>query len=317
MIEARYRQVTSFGPASVGNLTVGFDLLGMCLGEPGDEVRISLCEEPTHIQSILGDHGRLPMAITENTAGIAVMSYLKHLNIGQNISLHLTKKMPLGSGMGSSGASAVAAITAVNHLFGSPLSREELCPFVLEAEGAISGSVHGDNVIPALLGGIVLITGYHPLQFKKLPVPASLYYGLVHPHLEIKTSESRKILPTEISLQTAIRQMGLLAGFIAALYESDFPSMKLYLQDEIAEPVRKTLMPYLDQSRLIAESYDAIHCGISGSGPSLFSLWDDEEAATKGCIALQKYLLRWGTASEYYTGLVNQEGATILSALKI
>lgn len=314
MIEARYRQVTSFGPASVGNLTVGFDLLGMCLQEPGDEVMITLCEEPSHIRAILGDQGRLPMAIEENTAGIAVLSYLKHLRIHQNISLHLTKKMPLGSGMGSSGASAVAAVTAVNHLFGSPLSREELCPFVLEAEGAISGSVHGDNVIPSLLGGIVLITGYHPLQFKKLPVPASLCYGLVHPHLEIKTSEARKILPSEIPLKTAIRQMGLIAGFVSALYEADFPSMKSYLQDEIAEPVRRKLMPYLAQSRIIAESYGAIHCGISGSGPSFFSLWEDEETAKRGCMAQQKNLLSMGTDSEYYTGRVNQQGATILSA---
>ncbi len=313
-MDAIYNSVTAFGPGSIGNLTVGFDVVGMCLQSPGDLVTISTETDRTYISEIIGDSGRLPLAISENTAGIAVLAYLRAINSHQHVSIRLVKQMPLGSGMGSSGASAVAAVLAVNHLFGSPMSKHELTQFVLEAEGASSGSVHGDNVLPSLLGGIILINSYEPLSYRKLPIPSFLHYGLIHPHLEIKTAEARSILPSSITRQAAIRQMGLLAGFTSALYESDRQGLSEYLHDVIAEPVRASLMPYLSGCRTTAMELNAIHCGISGSGPSLFTLWDTIEAAEQGSKALATELAKQNIGSEYYFGAVNQQGAYIVEA---
>src|SRR3546814_726426 len=198
-------EVRVFAPATVANVACGFDILGFALDEPGDTVTARFCEGgDVKILSVTGDEGRLPREATRNTAGVAIRHLLNHLGEKRGIEVELEKALPLGSGLGSSAASAVAGVVAANTLLGEPLTREELIPFTMEAERAACGAAHADNAALAMLGGFVLIRGYDPLDLVKIPAPEELWCAGVHPPMEIRTEDARKILRREILLQNAI-----------------------------------------------------------------------------------------------------------------
>jgi homoserine kinase len=212
------KSVRAFAPATVANVCCGFDILGFAVDFPGDEVILTLKNEPgITITAITGDHGRLPMQATLNTASVAVQSYLTSLGEDQGVEIELFKNLPLGSGMGSSAASGVASLVAINQLLGNPLTREELIVHAMEAERMACGSAHADNVAPSLLGGFILVRDYHPLDIIKIPSPAKLYCTLIHPHIELKTSDSRRVLKPTVPLKDAITQGGNIGGLIAGL----------------------------------------------------------------------------------------------------
>ncbi|HTF80718.1 MAG TPA: homoserine kinase [Cytophagales bacterium] len=302
-----------FAPATVANVVCGFDVLGFALHNPGDEVVMRKSNKPgVIIKSITGDNGRLPLDPEKNTVGVSVLNFLRHINSSEGVEIELTKNMPLGSGLGSSSASTVAGVFAVNELFGTPLKREELLPFAMEGERLACGSAHADNVAPSLLGGFVLVRSYAPLDVVKLPTPHDFYCSIVHPHIEVHTKDARQILPKQIFLKDAVTQWGNVAGLVAGLYQSDFELIGRSLKDVIVEPVRSILIPGFMQVKEAAMQAGAIGGGISGSGPSIFALSKGRDTAEKVTAAMKSVFDRINIGSDRYISEVNAEGPKVI-----
>jgi homoserine kinase (EC 2.7.1.39) len=306
-------EVRAFAPATVANVAAGFDVLGFALDSPGDELVATFSEKPgVTISRITGDDGRLPLDSHKNTAGVSVHALLKYLGETRGIDLRLEKKMPLGSGLGSSAASAVVAVVAVNELLGRPFPKRDLLPFALEGERIACGSAHADNAAPSLLGGFVLIRSYTPLDVIPLPTPEKLYATVIHPHIEIQTKDARGILKQQVSLSNAITQWGNTAGLVAGILMSDYGLISRSLQDVIVEPIRSILIPKFYELKKAALDAGALGCSISGSGPSLFALTDSHDTAQKVANAMTLVLDNIGIGSDVFISKVNQEGAKIL-----
>jgi homoserine kinase len=307
--------VTVFAPATVANLACGFDVLGLAVEQPGDYVKVwKNGSRRILIEKIIGDDGQLPLHVEKNTAGVAVAGLLKYLGIDDlGISIEVHKEMPLGSGLGSSAASSVAAVVGANELLGKPFQHKlDLLPFAIEAERVACGAAHADNVAPSLLGGIVLIKSYNPLLVVNLPVPDDLQVVVVHPHVEVKTSDARQILKKEIPVHKAVDQWGNVAGLVAGLYRSDYQLIGASLQDVVFEPVRKLLIPGFDEVKAAALAQGALGCSISGSGPSVFALFRDQQSGQAIADAMQAAFKKFGVGSEAYLSKVNKVGPRII-----
>lgn len=303
-----------FAPATVANVACGFDIFGFAVGSPGDEIVLRKKDTPgVEITHIEGDEGRLTRDPHKNTASISILAYLRHIGAEQQgISIELYKKMPLGSGLGSSAASTVAGVFAINELMGRPLSQKELLPFAMEGERFASGTPHADNVAPSLLGGFVAIRSYNPLDVIKLPTPSELVASIVHPHIEVNTRDARNILRKETSLKNTITQMGNVAGLVAGMIMSDYDLISRSLVDVIIEPVRAILIPGFDEVKEAALEAGALGCSISGAGPSIFALSRGVETAEKVGQAMQAAFSKVNIASTIYVSPVNQNGPIIL-----
>ncbi len=302
-----------FAPATVANVSCGFDVLGFAVENPGDEVILRLKDKPgITISKITGDEGRLSTAPNKNTVGVSIQQFLKHVQVKQGIDIELTKKMPLGSGLGSSAASAVAGVFAVNQLLGMPMTQQELLPFAMEGERIACGSAHADNVAPSLLGGFVLIRSYDPLDVIKIDIPAKLYCTIVHPHVEVQTRDARDILRKQIPLKDAIIQWGNVAGLIAGLMKPDYDLIGRSMQDVIIEPVRSILIPGFAEVKKSALDAGALGCGISGSGPSIFALSKDKGIADYVGDCMSRVFTNLNIGSEVYVSKINNSGPQIL-----
>ncbi|MCC7446353.1 MAG: homoserine kinase [Anaerolineae bacterium] len=275
------RSVEVFAPATVANLGPGFDILGLALAEPYDTIIAERRDEPgVCITSITGDGGRLPLEADKNTAGIAASCILNQLGIRDSgVCLSITKGLPLESGLGSSAASAAGAAVAVNALFGNPLTRHDLLSACVEGEAAVSGR-HADNVAPALLGGIVLITDPSPAGVFKLPTPPDLVLALVTPDVSVPTAEARAVLPQTIPLRTYVQQSAVIALLVSAIYRGDVALMaQAMAADQIIEPARAHLMPGLPEVRKVARAAGALATVISGAGPTLCAICNSSNVA--------------------------------------
>jgi homoserine kinase len=306
-------RIEVFAPATVANVASGFDVLGFALEKPGDAV--SLARVPgaaVTVVSITGDGGKLPRDPKKNTAAVAVGGFMARIGFPFGVEIALEKRMPLSSGLGSSAASAVAAVFAANILAGSPLSPRELLPFTMEAERAACGSAHADNVAPSLLGGFVLIRSYDPLDVVQLPVPAGLSCAVAHPHAELRTEDARRILKKEIRLADAIRQWGNLAALVAALYNGDLQLLGRSLQDVVAEPARSLLIPGFAAVKSAAMAAGALGCSISGSGPSVFALCATGEISARVGEAMVGAFATAGLSCDLYISAVNTKGPVVL-----
>jgi len=307
------KSVKVFAPASIANVSCGFDVLGIAVQSPGDEVFISLNDSgEVTMKFIVGDDGRLPMEASKNTAGVAVIELLKSIRSKQGAEITLYKNLPLGSGMGSSAASAVAAVVAINHLMGEPLKREDLLPFVMEAERVACGSAHADNVAPSLLGGLILIRQNNPLDIISIPTPKELVCVLVHPHIEVKTKDARSVLKSTISLKDGITQWANTAALVAGMMKDDYELIGRSLVDVVAEPLRSDLIPGFANVKKTAMQNGALGCGISGSGPTIFCLCKGNENAQKAGNAIQQEFNNMNLESEIYISEVNRKGAYII-----
>jgi homoserine kinase len=303
-----------FASATVANVACGFDVLGFAVGQPGDEVILKKNKTgKLRIVSISGDEGRLPLEIGKNTVSVVIRNILEHLRVAPGFDIELNKKMPLGSGLGSSAASAVAGAFAINEILGRPLLPVELLPFAMEGERVACGSAHADNVAPSLLGGFVLIRSYDPLHVVKLPNPPELHATVIHPQIEIRTMDARGILRKEIRLKDAVRQWGNVGGFVAGLYSSDYELLGHSMVDYIVEPIRSVLIPGYDHVKSQAMSAGALGCGISGSGPSLFALSKGKETAVQVGKVMSKVFEDMMIESEVYISGINQNGPQILN----
>lgn len=306
--------VKAFAPATVANVSCGFDIFWFAIQEPGDTVELYKRDEPgIVITDITGDEGRLPRQAEKNSVTVVMLALLKHLGIKDlGCEVVLRKNMPLGSGMGSSAASAVAGVVAMNELLGNPLSRKELLPFAMEGERIASGSAHADNVGPSLLGGFVVIRSYNPLDIFTIPVPDDLYCTLVHPDIEINTKDARFILRNEVSLKNTIAQMGNVAGLVAGLMKADYDLISRSMVDVIIEPVRSILIPEFRDVKQAAISNGALGCSISGAGPSMFALSRGIENAKNAGKAMQERFASAGIESAVHVSGINQGGAVVL-----
>ncbi|HEY0654191.1 MAG TPA: homoserine kinase [Chryseosolibacter sp.] len=307
------KTINAFAPATVANVSCGFDVFGFAVEQPGDEVTLTLTKNAgVVIKKISGDGGRLPLEAEKNTAGVAVLSFLQAIDSEAGVEIQLKKNLPLGSGMGSSAASAAAALAGINHLLGEPLSRRELLPFAMEAERIACGSAHADNVAPSLLGGFVLIRSYDPLDVISIPTPENLFCTLIHPHLELKTSDSRQVLRGTLPLKDAITQWGNIAGLVAGLMKPDYGLIGRSLKDVVAEPVRSLLIPGFDAIKEKAVEAGALGCGISGSGPTIFALSTEKEIAIRTGKVIQQEFKRLKLESEVYISRINSTGAKVM-----
>jgi homoserine kinase len=304
----------AFAPATMANIGVGFDILGLAFSQPGDIVEVQKRDEPgVVVVRIEGDGGKLPLDTQKNTAAVAANSVLKRLDAKEGVSLTLYKDLPLGSGMGSSAASAVAAAVAVNALFGSPLQRMELLPACLDGEAVVSG-YHADNVAPSLLGGITLISGTDANKIRQLPCPENLRLALVTPDVAVLTAEARAVLPQMIPLKSMIAQTSAIAQLIDALYRSDIEALgELVECDGVIEPARAHLMPMLYEARAAAKRAGAYGLTISGAGPTLCAICDSDEVCAKVAAAMQAVYDEIGMKAVSRCTPVGVEGAKVLS----
>lgn len=303
----------TFAPATVANLGVGFDILGLALREPGDVVRVERrTDAGVVIADIEGDKGLLPRDPLKNTAGIAANSVLKKIGTSEGVCLTLYKHLPLASGLGSSAASAVAAAVAVNALFGEPLSRTELLPACLDGEAAVSG-YHADNVAPSLFGGITLVTGTNADQITRLPVPEGIHLALVTPNVAVPTAEARAVLPQHIPLHHLVSQTAAVARLVDAIHRGDVEAMADAMeQDAIVEPARAHLMPLMREVRLAAKHSGALSMVISGAGPTLCAVCDQGETAMAVAQAMKSVYDSAGIASVARHTQIAAEGAKVL-----
>jgi homoserine kinase len=311
-MRAKIKSVRAIAPATVANVSCGFDVFGFAVDTPADEVELTLTgDSAVVISKIEGDCGNLPLETEKNTAGVAILEFLKAIESKAGIDLVLRKNLPLGSGMGSSAASSVAALVAVNALFGEPFQKKELLPFAMEAERVACGSAHADNVAPSLLGGFVLIRGYSPLDVVTIPTPENLFVTLVHPRIELKTEHARKIMRSNIPMRDAITQWGNVAGLVTGLMKPDFGLIARSLQDVVAEPVRSMLIPGFDSVRSAALEAGALGCGISGSGPTLFALSTEKELALRVGKKMKDAFTLVKLDSDVFVSRINPVGARV------
>lgn len=303
-------EVKVFCPATVSNVGPGFDLLGFALETPGDELIVRR-NDLGKLQLIDQSGTGLPLDLDTNVAAIAAKALLEELDNKDGFDIIFTRKINPGSGLGSSAASCVAAVMGINEMLGAPLSAPELLPYAMEGEQAASGSYHADNIAPALLGGFTLIRGYDPLDIKHIPYPDDLHCAVVHPDLQFKTSEGRKLIPTEFPLKTALAQAGNLAGLIAGLTTGDHGLISRSIVDLFAEPYRTRQLPEFEALRKKTIDTGALGSGLSGSGPSIFALCRSSEIAESVATVMQTHFSEHNITSNTYVSRVSEAGCRI------
>ena len=294
--------IAAYAPATVSNVACGFDVLGFALDEPG-----------VTIAAIHGDGGRLPLDPQRNTAGAAVQALLDRLQTTRGVSLTVHKGLPLASGVGSSGASAVAAVVAANELLGRPAPMEMLLACAMAGEQAGCGAMHPDNVAPSLYGGFVLARSATPPDIVRLPVPEGLACAVLHPQIEVQTGAARALLGDTVPLKDAVRQWGNLGGLVAALFTGDTALLSRSLEDVVAEPRRAVLVPGFFAVKAAAIEAGALGCSLSGSGPSMFALARSMTDVARVGRAMQHAFESTGVGSDLWVSLVGTRGARVVS----
>lgn len=305
-----------FAPATVANVACGFDCLGFALNAPGDEIIVTLNDsrKGLKITEITGAGGKLPYEIEKNTAAWAAQRFLE--SIGESdrgIDMEIHKKMPFGSGLGSSAASAVAGVFAVNALTQQhPFTKKELLTFAVDGEELASGARHADNIAPCLFGGITMVRDNTTLDIHRLTTPRGLYATVIYPRIEILTKEARGMLSTDVTLKQHIQQSANMGGLIVGLYNGDFDLIGRSLKDLIIEPQRAKLIPFFYEVQEAAMKAGALGCSISGSGPSIFALSANSLIAEEAGLAMQKIFKENKIRNELYISPINQEGVILL-----
>jgi homoserine kinase len=310
--EAR-RSATAFAPASVGNVAVGFDILGHSVAALGDRVRVQRRDEPgVSVRSITGVVQGLPLDAERNTAGMAALALQRELGLPFGFELDIEKGIPLGSGLGGSAASAVAAVVAAAALVEQPLDRTQLLKFAMQGEAVASGSVHVDNIAPSLFGGLVLTVGIDRPQVRQIPVPDAIRCVLVHPHMVLETRAARAILKNSVELSDVIWQTANLAGFLAGCYTSDLPLIRESLLDVIIEPQRQALIPGFSDVKQAGLAAGALGGSISGAGPTVFA-WSETGDAERVRAAMVAAFASHGLESDSWVSALDPEGARVVS----
>ncbi len=299
-------------PATVANLVCGFDILGLALHEPCDIMELELINEPIINIKHTDDYG-LPETVEENVAGVALQALIEAYEkpIGFNLTVH--KNIKPGSGLGSSAAGSAGAVVAANHLLNNYFSKEDLVRFAMNGEKLATGVKHADNVAPCIYGGITLVRSAFPLDIISLASP-DLYVTVVHPQLEVKTADARQILRKDVKLKDAIKQWGNIAGLVTGILKNDIPLISRSLEDVIIEPVRSILIPGFAILKDLCKEAGALGGGISGSGPSIFMLSENEFIAKQVEQEMIKVYSSMGIENKTYVTTINPNGVKFISS---
>ena len=307
-------KIKVFAPATVSNVGCGFDTIGFAIEKPGDIVSLSLRNDGiVKIKKITGDNGVLPYAIEKNTATYGLMEMLRIFGdkkIGLDIEIH--KKMPIGSGLGSSAASSVAAVYGMNRLLNNHFNEMEVLNFAVLGESIASGAIHADNVAPSLFGGFVLIRDYNPIDVVKLPVPKNLFCTVLYSEIVIETKQARKLIKKNMPLKKARKHFGNIGTLVSGLYEGDLDKIARSIEDEISEPARAVLIPNFYEIKKAAINAGAFGCSISGSGPSIFAFSGSLDNANKIGSAMKRIVNKSGIKSTLYISKINPHGPKII-----
>lgn len=303
------KSISIKSPATIANLVCGFDILGLALEEPYDIMTLSLKEDPGLEIQHLDDHD-LPTEPEKNVAGAALLALMEEISVKHGFLLKVDKRIKPGSGLGSSAASAAGAVYAANQLLGNIFSDDDLIRFAMFGEKVASGVKHADNITPCLLGGVTLIRSIHPLDIVKLNAP-ELHITVVHPQIEVRTSDARQILKTEVSLKQAIKQWGNIAGLVAGLMQGDHDLIGRSLEDVIIEPARSILIPGFEEVKRRSMAAGALGGGISGSGPSIFMLSKTKSAALEVAREMEAVFQQMGIDQKTYVTRLNHQGIII------
>jgi homoserine kinase len=306
------RSVKVFSPATIANLVCGFDVLGLALNDPNDVMEIAISNVPG-IRIKHTDNYNLSCMPEENVAGVSLMSLMNELNENIGFDIIINKRIKPGSGLGSSAASAAGVVVAANYLLGNKFSREDLVRFAMAGEKLASGVKHADNISPCIYGGITLVRSIFPLDIIELPAPP-MFVSVVHPQIEVKTSDAREILRKEVLLKSAIKQWGNVAGLVAGFIKNDYGLIGRSLEDVIIEPVRSMLIPGFDDVKRKSIQAGALGGGISGSGPSIFMLCREESTAKEVENIMKQIYSAIGLAYYTYVTTINNKGIIIGNA---
>ena len=305
------KELKIFTPASVANISCGFDILGLCLDTVGDEMIVrEVPEKGIKITKVIGQN--LPLETHKNVAGVAGLALLEKVDTSVGYEIELYKKIKPGSGIGSSAASAAGAVFAINELLGKPFSKQELIYFAMQGEKLASGTEHADNVSPVILGGFTLIKSYQPLDVLKINSPDDLHVTIIHPQIEVKTSDSRAVLKNQVALKKMVTQMGNFGGLISGLYTNNYDLIGRSLHDEIIEPNRLVLIPEFNKVKKRVIKSGALGAGISGSGPSIFALSKGEETAKLVGQTMAEIYNNTDIDYDIHVSKINQQGIKIL-----
>lgn len=304
-------KIKIFAPATVANVSCAFDVLGFPLRETGDIMTFVKTQEKGVKIKMLGD-SKLPTEPEKNVAGVVAMAMLKKINPGFGVEISIEKHIKPGSGIGSSAASSAGSAFGVNRLLGAKLPEKELIQFAMLGEKLASGIAHADNVAPAITGGFALVRSYSPFDVIRIEAPEELYVTVIHPQIEVKTSDSRKILKKEIDLKTAIQQWGNIAGLISGLHTNDYELIGNSLQDIIIEPIRSILIPLFYELKQALKEAGTLGSGISGSGPSVFALSKGKQTAQKAAEAMKKVYSQTEIEFDIHISKVSAEGCKIV-----
>ncbi len=299
-------EIKVLSPATVANVVCGFDCLGFALEKPYDEMTVRRIDERI-VRIINRDDFGLPTDPAKNVAGVALTAMLAKAGADFGVEVEITKHIKPGSGIGSSAASSGGAVVAANRLLGDRFSKLELVEFAMEGEKLASGSRHADNVAPCIFGGFTLVRSTYPLDIVSLDFPL-LFVTVIHPQIEIKTAEARAILPKEVPLKTAIRQWGNLGSLVAGLAQGDYGLISRSIEDFIVEPVRKSLIPGLDNVKFASLAAGSLGGGISGSGPSMFMLSETREIAEAVELAMLQVYSKTQIEFNTYVSEINPNG---------
>jgi homoserine kinase len=304
------RSVSVFAPASISNLGSGFDVLGLAIDQPGDIVVATRRVEPGLGFSVSGADGEVPVEISRNVAAHVAQIMLDELRLSFGVTMVLHKRMPVGSGLGSSAASSVAAVVAINHLLSRRLPKAGLLRFAIEGERMVTGAAHADNVAPSLLGGVCLVRSYDPLDVVSLPVRNTVRWVVIHPHLVVRTADARRVLPSQVSLKDATRQWGNVSGLTAGLARGDAALIGKCVEDVIVEPARAHLIPGFHDIKKAALDAGATGCSISGSGPSVFAVTGSLAVARQVVAAMRAACEQSsGVQCDSFVSRINMKGA--------
>jgi homoserine kinase len=305
------KTITVKSPGTVANLVCGFDILGMALNEPHDIRRLTLIDEAKVIITNKDDFN-LPTEPEKNVAGVVLLSIMEKMDNKTGFAIEIEKHIKPGSGIGSSAASAAGAAVAANHLLGKIFSNDEIVQFAMNGEKLASGVKHADNIAPCILGGVSLIRSIHPLDIVAIPAP-DLFVTVVHPQIEVRTSDARQILKKQVLLKDAIRQWGNIAGLVTGFLKNDYDLIGRSLEDVIIEPVRSILIPGFDEVKRKCKEAGALGGGISGSGPSVFMLSVSETIAKATENVMKEVYVRLGIEYYTYVTTINKKGVEVVS----
>ena len=311
----RAASATAFAPASVGNVSIGFDILGFAVDALGDRITVTRAQRPgVRISGCSGVVSDLPTEPQKNTAGRALLALNVAVKPEFGFEMHIEKGIPLGSGLGGSASSAVGAVVAANALLDRPLSKLALLKFAMQGEAVASGSLHADNIAPSMFGGLVLTVGIDEPKIKQIPVPPGVRAIIVHPHMFLSTKQARAILKRDVTMSDFVWQTANLAGFISGCYTNDLDFIREGLNDVVIEPQRRQLIPGFTAVRNAAMTNGALGCSISGAGPSMFA-WALEPQAEAVRQTMVAEFGRNGIEVDHWITAVESPGARVVDVV--